>query len=59
MNILKQYQMLQKHPKTHSAIKVKVRCVAAFAHRFNITSLLESFNNRQNRHFQAARPFNH
>ena len=59
MNILKQYQMLQEHPKTHSAIKVKVRCVAAFAHRFNITFLLESFNNRQNRHFQVARPFNH
>ena len=45
--------MLQEHPKTHSAIKVKARCVAAFAHRFNVTFLLESFSNRQNRHFQA------
>ena len=36
-------------PKLTSATKVKVRCFAAFAHRFDITSLLESFNNRQNR----------
>ena len=66
--MLEQYQALQKHSKTHFRNKSKCKMFCCIC-SFDITHLLESFNNCQNRsglkysrqnsyrvsHFQAAR----